>query len=61
LGNPGLSISNIGVCVVGIWVVDDASDAFHDLAGVFPHLASVRKDEAEGTTLGTIFGREMSV
>lgn len=60
LGNPGPLMSNIGVCVFGI-LVDDGPDAFHDLSGVFLHLASGRRDEAGGTMSGTIFGQEMSV
>jgi hypothetical protein len=53
-------ISNIGVYVVGI-SADDGPDAFHDLAGVSPHLFLDRKAEAAGKASGTIFDPETSI
>jgi hypothetical protein len=53
-------MSNIDVCVVGI-LADDAPDVFRDLAGVFLHLSSGHRDEAEGTVSGMIFGQEKSI
>jgi hypothetical protein len=54
-------MSNIYVCVVGISAEDDGQDAFHDLAGVSPHLFSDRKDGVAGKESGRIFDPETSI